>query len=225
MIWVYIDSLDFTKLAIERAHFRWCLWLQLCRRPIRRLLRKCWARWTSPLAPLPFLVGGDAGRMKNLQWWLMVGFPCRKLGLHQFGTWHIFWGFSFGTHWGPPSITSFCPPCQSSEVLKLSRSSNSPSMLNEQEPWEQTKTQKNMAKKKSAQPKNKPFTNSTHLCHGRPSPLLITKDAVSSMKAGSVIVDLVPQWLSRSVCLFGDGSSTGFFTTGHGICRLAVFFF
>ena len=32
----------------------------------------------------------------------------------------------------------------------------------------------------------------------RPSPLLITKDAVASMKAGSVIVDLVPQSLSQT---------------------------
>lgn len=53
----------------------------------------------------------------------------------------------------------------------------------------------------------------------RPSPLLITKDAVASMKAGSVIVDLVPQSLSQ----------TFFWVTWNPPtprwCRFAYFFF
>ena len=44
--------------------------------------------------------------------------------------------------------------------------------------------------------KKNPYTNLFQPT--RPSPLLITKDAVASMKAGSVIVDLVPQSLSQT---------------------------
>lgn len=47
-------------------------------------------------------------------------------------------------------------------------------------------------------PKNKKVPCTNLISATRPSPLLITKDAVASMKAGSVIVDLVPQSLSQT---------------------------
>ena len=65
--------------------------------------------------------------------------------------------------------------------------------------------------------KKNPYTNLFQPT--RPSPLLITKDAVASMKAGSVIVDLVPQSLSQ----------TFFWVTWNPPtprwCRFAYFFF
>ena len=97
-------------------------------RLIRRLLRKYWARWTSPLAPLPFLVGGDdfpGGGMEGCtEGWLMVNFEtATNFGLDVYfggyqwfvGGWLIFCDFfcrstsqsGLSIWWGSPPATNF----------------------------------------------------------------------------------------------------------------------
>lgn len=187
-------------------------------RLIRRLLRKYWARWTSPLAPLPFLVGGDdfpGGGMEGCtEGWLMVNFEtATNFGLDVYnwgyqwfvGGWHIYFVcvFFVGAHLkaGGKYMMGLTTCHQFFCLFFFARNSGKPIVII------YCQCQKN--KKIRAQ----------ILFLPRPSPLLITKDAVASMKAGSVIVDLVPQSLSQ----------TFFWVTWNPPtprwCRFAYFFF
>lgn len=187
-------------------------------RLIRRLLRKYWARWTSPLAPLPFLVGGDdfpAGGMEGCtEGWLMVNFEtATNFGLDVYfggtsGLWvggtYIFCVFFVGAHL----------KAGGKYMMGLNTCHQFFCLFVLQEIPGNLLSSSIVSAKKN---KKVPCTNLTSAT--RPSPLLITKDAVASMKAGSVIVDLVPQSLSQ----------TFFWVTWNPPtprwCRFAYFFF
>ena len=185
-------------------------------RLIRRLLRKYWARWTSPLAPLPFLVGGDdfpAGGMEGCtEGWLMVNFETAT----NFGL-DVYFG---GYQWFVGGWLIFCDFfCRSTSESGLSIWWGSPPATNFLKYLFCKKFRETYCHHQLSVPKKTKNPCTNLISATRPSPLLITKDAVASMKAGSVIVDLVPQSLSQ----------TFFWVTWNPPtprwCRFAFFFF